>query len=239
MKDTIKIEHGTCKIIAHRGASALERENTLAAFVAAGNRTYYGIETDIHPTLDGELVIIHDYNTSRVSKSAINVEECRYSDLRSLKLNDLDGRERSDLSLPLLSDYLRIAQRYDKHCFIELKGRFSEENIKHTIETVKEEYSLNRVTFISFEFENLTLLRELLPMQSIQYLTTELTDDLIDMLARLSIGIDALHTALTPELVERMHLAGLMVNCWTVDDPMDAERLIEMGVDLITSNTLE
>ena len=47
-KDTIKIaDHGSTKFVAHRGVSGLETENTAAAFIAAGNRSYYGVETDI------------------------------------------------------------------------------------------------------------------------------------------------------------------------------------------------
>ena len=58
MKNTIKIAHGGVKMIAHRGLSGLERENTAAAFVAAGNRSYYGMETDIHRTKDGRFIVI-------------------------------------------------------------------------------------------------------------------------------------------------------------------------------------
>ena len=54
-------------MIAHRGLSGLERENTYPAFIAAGNRSYFGIETDIHKTADGEFVVIHDETTERVS----------------------------------------------------------------------------------------------------------------------------------------------------------------------------
>ena len=43
-------------MVAHRGVSKLERENTMPAFVAAGNRSYYGIETDIHITRDGRFI---------------------------------------------------------------------------------------------------------------------------------------------------------------------------------------
>lgn len=41
------------KMVAHRGLSGIERENTLLAFVAAGNRSYWGIECDVHVTKDG------------------------------------------------------------------------------------------------------------------------------------------------------------------------------------------
>ena len=61
--NTIKINMQNKKIVAHRGASRLEKENTLAAFIAAGNRSYYGIECDIHRTADGRYVVIHDETT--------------------------------------------------------------------------------------------------------------------------------------------------------------------------------
>ena len=63
--NTIKLEGKKPLMVAHRGCSGLERENTHAAFVAAGNRTYYGIETDVHKTADGKYVAIHDDNTKR------------------------------------------------------------------------------------------------------------------------------------------------------------------------------
>jgi hypothetical protein len=51
--NTIKFEKRNTLVVAHRGLSGIERENTNSAFVAAGNRSYYGIETDIHKTADG------------------------------------------------------------------------------------------------------------------------------------------------------------------------------------------
>ena len=59
--DTLKMKHnGTVRMIAHRGVCGLERENTAAAFVAAGNRSYFRIETDIHETADGKFIIPDD-----------------------------------------------------------------------------------------------------------------------------------------------------------------------------------
>ena len=48
--DSIKLDTRTAKMIAHRGLSGIEKENTNAAFIAAGNRSYFGIETDVHKT---------------------------------------------------------------------------------------------------------------------------------------------------------------------------------------------
>ena len=86
--NTIKIENKKCKIIAHRGLSGLECENTNAAFVAAGNRSYFGIETDVHVTKDGKYIIIHDNSTKRVSDKEFDVEKSRYKKLKKVRLYD-------------------------------------------------------------------------------------------------------------------------------------------------------
>lgn len=238
MRNTVKI-NGNCKMIAHRGASCLERENSLPAFVAAGNRTYYGMETDIHPTLDGRFVILHDGNPSRVSNHSVEVEKCTYKELSEIRLNDHDGRPRGDLCLPLLEDYLRICKAYEKHSIIELKGIYSRENIEKVIQIVQEEYSLESVTFIAFDIENLIILRELLPDVSLQYLTVEINEDIVSKLTEYHLGLDVLCTVLTKGWIEKLHSYNIEVNCWTVDVKEEAERLISWGIDYITSNRLE
>lgn len=67
MHNTEKVNLANVQMIAHRGVSGLERENTNAAFIAAGNRSYYGIETDVHRTKDGHYVIFHDDNMLRLT----------------------------------------------------------------------------------------------------------------------------------------------------------------------------
>ena len=74
MKDTVKLGAGV-RMIAHRGVSGLERENTNAAFVAASNRSYFGIETDVHVTRDGKFIIHHDDNIKRMTGVDAVIEE--------------------------------------------------------------------------------------------------------------------------------------------------------------------
>ena len=87
LSDTIKLDKkGTgVLMIAHRGLSGLETENTQCAFVAAGNRSYYGIETDVHFTKDGKYVISHDGNLSRVFGKNIEIKDYLYEDLRKVR----------------------------------------------------------------------------------------------------------------------------------------------------------
>ena len=108
------------RMIAHRGLSGLETENTNAAFVAAGNRSYFGIETDVHVTSDGKFVIIHDYNTERVSGENYDVERTDYATLKKLKLYDIQqgvnksGLMRSDFVIPDLEDYISICKKMER-----------------------------------------------------------------------------------------------------------------------------
>ena len=121
--DTIKINKGSALIVAHRGLSGLERENTASAFVAAGNRSYFGIETDVRVTADGNFVLLHDDNTLRCGGDAVAPEQCTLQTIQSVQLFDTDGkRGRIDLRVPEMVDYLRICKRYDKVCVLEFKG---------------------------------------------------------------------------------------------------------------------
>ena len=68
MNNTIKLENkGHTQMIAHRGVCGLEPENTNAAFIAAGNRSYYGIESDVHKTADGKFVSITHYGIGYIT----------------------------------------------------------------------------------------------------------------------------------------------------------------------------
>ena len=91
--DTVKlINKKNCKMIAHRGLSYIECENSMPAFVAAGNRSYYGIETDVHVTADGKFVIIHDDSTGRVAAGRdLSVEGNSFDLLRGVELADKNG----------------------------------------------------------------------------------------------------------------------------------------------------
>ena len=86
--NTITFEKKSTQVVAHRGLSGIETENTNAAFVAAGNRSYYGIETDIHRTADGRFVVCHDDDLKRVAGEAILVESSNLSELQNVVLFD-------------------------------------------------------------------------------------------------------------------------------------------------------
>ena len=243
--DTIKVNSGNTKMIAHRGMSGLETENSLPAFVAAGNRSYFGEECDIHVTADEQIVVIHDENTGRVALQNINVEKTTLDEIRRVQLRDFnrenkDSTEtRADLVIPTMKEYITVCKKYGKVCVIELKNRFERNHIIQVIDEIKSLDYLDDVIFISFSYENMVDLRELLPDQPLQFLISEFTDDLLDKLDAYDLDLDIHFRALDKDKVDAVHGHGHKVNCWTCDSKDEAEKLVAMGVDFITTNILE
>ncbi len=241
--NTVKIRSKQTKIIAHRGLSGIERENTNAAFLAAGNRSYFGIETDVHTTRDGKFIIIHDETTDRVTLDGykINVEENDYASVEGIVLPDRDGSTtRGDIRIPLLSEYIAICKKYEKICVLEVKNHFAEDDLKRMLDEIEKLGYLENVIFISFDFLNCVNLRRYLPQNEIQWLTCEdITNKMADTLCENKLDLDIHYKKLTEVGLKMLHMRGIKVNCWTCDDKGDAERLVEMGVDFITTNILE
>ncbi len=238
--NTVKFDNRQTLVVAHRGLSGLERENTASAFVAAGNRNYFGIETDVYRTSDGHVVVNHDGNALRVGGVNVAMEQAPWELLREVVLYDTDGtKDRYDLRLPSLQNYISICKKYEKICVLELKSLFTPEETAALIDIIRSCGYLDSVIFISFHYDDLVNVRNVLPHQPCQYLTGDNSDAMIQKLKESGMDIDIAHPALTAERVKAMHDAGLKVNCWTVDDPNRAEELAAWGVDFITTNILQ
>ncbi len=238
--NTIKFQKKNTLVIAHRGLSGIETENTNSAFVAAGNRSYYGIETDIYKTADGHFVINHDDNFNRVAGRDIFIENSTLEQIQDIILFDKDKtKNRIDLHPSILENYISICKKYEKHCVLELKSNFTFDDVSKIIEIIKSFDYLENVTFISFNYDNLLKVRKILPNHPVQYLFFDFNDEIEANLIRDKIDIDVRYYALTKEKIEKFHNVGLKVNCWTVDSKEDAEKLVEYGIDFITTNILE
>lgn len=239
--DTIKFNHPNKPLmVAHRGVSGLETENTCAAFVAAGNRSYYGIETDVHKTADGKYVVFHDDTTGRLAEVNVTIEETDYDTLRKMQLRQKDGNfGRSDLRIANLQEYIGICKNYEKTAVLELKNHFEKADILEIGKIIEDMGYLDRVTFISFDFENLVYVKEIYPNQPVQYLTGSCDRQLAQRLAAYGMDLDIYFEGVNPGMMADCKELGIKVNCWTVDQLEDAQRLVEMGVRYITSNILE
>ncbi len=243
MMDTIKIDSKNTKMVAHRGVSKLELENTVAAFIAAGNRSYFGVETDVHYTGDGNFVVIHDSNTGRVEGkergTGIKIENSTLEEISKIRLKSRYGGVRADLVIPMLSDYIEICKYYGKVCVLEIKDEFPEDLLLKMVEEIKEHDYLDSVIFISFNANNLKIIRKSYPEQKLQFLCDVLVEENLAMLDEYNFDLDIRDSGVTKELVDTVHAHGHVINVWTVDDPARGEELAAWGVDQITSNILE
>ena len=238
--DTLRLSDPKPRMIAHRGCSGLEMENSAAAFEAAGRRSYWGIETDVHVTKDGQFIIIHDDTTGRVATKNLPVERTDFDALRALRLRVGCGQQQpSDQQLPTLPEYIRICKAYGKFSVLELKNPLHPRYIDGIIALIREEGWLDRTVFISFSLENLIHLRARLPWQPAQFLVETPIAGLRDILLRHRLGLDIDERLATEELVWDLRARDIEVNVWTVDTPKAARRFTDWGVNYITTNILE
>lgn len=229
---TIKLKnYGNTKMIAHRGLSGLKLENTVSAFKAAGKASYYGIESDVHVTKDGKFVIFHDDTTRRLAKINLRIENTDYHTLRLLPLKFH--------RMPSLSEYIQCCKNYNKIAVLELKNPMTKENISDIVDIISNFGYIEQTIFISFSAQNLLFIREILKNQAVQFLTDKFNSKTLDLLCKNRFDLDILYTSLDQCIVDICHDNGIKVNCWTVNEPADAERLIDYGVDFITTNIIE
>ena len=226
--------------IAHRGYSRYEKENTLVAFSAAGTiDDFYGIETDVHVTNDGKYITIHDETTDRVTGNRVNlnVENNNFEIVSKVRLEDVDGTyTRHDLVIPEMYDYFKICKKYNKVAVLELKQLFTHEQVQEIYDIIKKLDMLDNTIFISFILEDLIELRKIDQKQKAQMLLCEFKDEYIEPLVKNNLDVDCYFNNISKEQIKACHDNGIKVNVWTVDDINDAKRMIEYGVDFITSN---
>ncbi len=228
------------KMVAHRGVSGLERENTCPAFVAAGVKSYYGIETDVHVTKDGRFIIHHDDSVKRLTGKDLIIRNTDFDTLRSLRMLDTDNETaRDDLFLPTLEEYFSICRKYEKTAVLELKEEMSEEAVLSIAKAAEALSMLPSTVFISFSGQNLLYLRKHFPDTTAQFLSSSVSDEVVQFILEHNFDADISHRAITKEFIDVMHENGRIVNAWTVNTVEDATRLADIGIDMITTNILE
>ena len=227
-------------LIAHRGYSMFEKENTLVAFSAAGAiDSFYGIETDVHVTTDNHFITIHDDTVNRVTNNTVdlNVERNTFKTIRNIKLADIDGSlTRDDLIIPEMIEYFKVCKKYNKVAVCELKQVFTKEQIQEILNIVDSIGMLDNTIFISFILEDLILLREISKTQNAQWLLGEFKEEHLETLLKYNLDLDAHYNSINQEKIDLCHFHNIKVNIWTVNDQDIANKYAAMGVDFITTN---
>lgn len=240
--NTIKFDRKNSKVVAHAG-HGLEMENTIPGFIAAGNRSYYGIETDTHITKDKKFVIIHNDNMFAISGVDKVIKDSTLEELQAIPIYDKEkGKFRSDLRVPELSEYINLCKKYEKKAILEIKAALNEEETKLLIDLINKCEYLSETTFISFNWENLVNVRKICPDQKVQFLTDGemvFTDEFLDKVAANKFDLDIHIWTATKETIDRMHERNIEVNVWTIDGKEVGEEIASFGADYITTNWLE
>ena len=83
----------TVPVAAHRGNAKYFPENTLAAFRSALSLSPDMLETDLHMTSDGEIVIMHDHLVDRTTNGSGLVREKTYEQIRKLDAGSWKGEQ--------------------------------------------------------------------------------------------------------------------------------------------------
>lgn len=230
-------------IIAHRGYSGKYPENTISAYDAAFATVAQGVECDARLTRDGHIVLLHDPSTGRVGDRDLIVNQSTLDELRTVEI-------RSGERLALLSELLQHLPP-DRIIYIELKCNEVLNPVAQLLAGLN--MKMNRVTFIGFDMHvDLRLVKKMFPGVTVHRLidlNLEPPQSTGKMLERaLRDGLDGLQIGrstrscldvVTAEFISTVHMAGLAVQVWTVNDPAYARELKRMGVDGITTDMPE
>jgi len=216
------------QVMAHRGASHAEPENTLSAFAKAVDMGADAVELDVRPTRDGVMVIHHD---AKLKDGRVIVQ----TDAQELPSHIPTLEQALDACLGLWVN-------------IEIKNDPNEPDFDphdrlaaQVADMLRGRREYDRWLISCFRRETVDAMHALLPEVATAWLTTGVRDTEI---AHVAAGLrDSGHAALHPwvnllteQVIDVCHNHGLEVNTWTCDDPVRMHQIISWGVDGICTN---
>lgn len=229
------LDHPRPLAIAHRGGSLEGEENTMPAFAHAVGLGFSHLETDVHLTRDGVVVVHHDPTLLRMTGDPRAIADLTWSELETI-------RTPNGATIPSLSELL---ETYPQHYFnIEAK---SDAVVAPLAALIQQASALPRIGTGSFDPTRTGRLRALLgrelcwspshrgvlglwlrgwqlPLMTGGFLVVQ-----VPIAFR---GIPVV----TPRFVRAAHHRGIQVQVWTVDDAAEMNRLLDMGVDGIMTD---
>ena len=228
-------------LFAHRGAPGEHVENTLPAFAAALAHGADVLELDVHMSADGHVIVSHDPTGSRVFGVDQAVASSRLAQIKHWSVKGGNGQRYEPATLSeVLDAFPQVALNVDVK-----QGK--PDMLVPLFETIMHHAAEERVLLTSFSGRILERIRSFGYMGP---LGMSRTDAALFLLApralhglpragsqRLQIPLHQSGLPLnTRGFVERAHAAGLRVDYWVVNDPAEAERLLDLGADGIVSD---
>ncbi|WP_404406255.1 glycerophosphodiester phosphodiesterase [Jeotgalibacillus malaysiensis] len=225
---------------AHRGASTMCPENTMAAFRQALREKADGIEIDVQLSKDGEAVVIHDETVDRTTDGTGAVKDLTVLELKQLDAGSWYNQACKDETIPLLEEVLKWISRTDLKLNIELKtDRESYPGIEQVvIDAVKRHELKERVVLSSFNLETLRRVREISQSVSIAVLVWDNVNGIVKCARHL--GADAIHARPgfmhTAESL-RAEAAGLPIRLYTINEPEDLKGIAPGFIDAVFTDS--
>ncbi|HEY3064241.1 MAG TPA: glycerophosphodiester phosphodiesterase family protein [Methylomirabilota bacterium] len=234
------------RVAAHRGGAGAWPENSLAAFRNALALGADFVETDVHLTRDGDVVVLHDATLDRTTTGHGAVGETERADLAALRLRTRDGGA-TDEPIPTLAALLDLLRPHRAELLLEIKTDAAHRPYpgieERVLARLRERGLAPRTIVMAFEAGTLTRIRALDPAVRTALLVgrSELDTRAPDAAARQAraagathVGID--HRALTAEVVGSARAQGLSVMAWTVNDEASVRRVLGLGVDVVITD---
>jgi len=220
--------------VAHRGGAAERPENTMPAFAAAVALGYRYVETDVHATADGTLLVFHDHSLDRVTDMRGDVGGLPYATVRKARVQ---GEP-----IPKLEDVLGTWP--DLRVHIDAKHDLAVAALAAAVERTG---SHDRVCVGSFSDRRVAELRRLTRGRVCTWMGRR--EILTLRLASLHIPVPGTAAGCTQvpvrqgrlplvdrRFVETAHRRGVDVHVWTIDDREEMGRILDLGVDAILSD---
>lgn len=232
------------EIVAHRGASHDAPENTVAAMRLAWEQKADAVECDIYLTRDGKIAVIHDKDTKRTAGTSKLVAQSTLAELRTLDVGTWKNAKYAGEKVPTLEEVLETVPE-GKRIFIEVKcGPEIVPELGRVLAAAKRKPETTPI--ISFNADVVKAVKEShpeLPAYWVVSLDPKKGEPpaLKDLIARAKeIKADGLDLSASPRLdanaAKSVKAAGLRLFVWTVNDPALARRMVEVGVEGITTD---
>lgn len=233
--------------VAHRGASHDAPENTLAAFHLAWQQNADAIEGDYYLTKDKQIVCLHDRSTQRIAGVELSVAQSTLAELRTLDVGSWKGPQFSKERIPTLGEVLATVPA-GKKMLIEVKcGPEIVPFLKKQLADA--EFPIHQTVVIAFDTQVISAVKKAMPQVKALWLTgykrhkttKKWTPTLPQILGTLNaINADGLdshaHPSVDAGFVKAIRKAGYEFHVWTVNTPDLARRMMNLGVDSITTN---
>jgi glycerophosphoryl diester phosphodiesterase len=230
------------KIIAHRGASGHAPENSKTAMLKALEMNADGFEVDLQLTIDGEVVVIHDWMLERLTNGSGFVRDKTLAELKALESGKWFEDGRFSETILTLEELLEIIPS-DKILNLEIKVLLGEKNgIEDKIMEIlkaKGRFDDENIIISSFDHALLKRMNDKTPSIKLGLLFNAGILNIDKYIEMNELNIYSLHCAgefFNQELAQLAKLKGMKVYIWTVNEVYEAEILKKFGVDGIITN---